>query len=156
MHIYNLSFYTGFVPEQIKIARVVTIYEHRDASQFNNYRPVSVLNVFLKVYEKLFYNRLLKYLNKHKILYELQFGIREKHSTKLALICLIEKIISAIERNAFTIAVLLDLSKAFDMVDHQILLKKLEHYGIRGVPLKWLSSFLSDRQRFKLSKHWSD
>ena len=77
MHICNLSFYTGIVPEQIKIARVVPIYKHGDPYQFNNYRPVSVLNVFSKVYERLFYNRLLKYLNKHKILYELQFGLRE-------------------------------------------------------------------------------
>ena len=148
MHICNLSFYTGIVPEQIKIARVVPIYKHGDPSQFNNYRPVSVLNVFSKVYERLFYNRLLKYLNKHKILYELQFGFREKHSTELALICLIGKIISAIERNEFTIAVFLDLSKAFYLVDHQILLKKLEHYDIRGVPLKWLSSYLSGRQQY--------
>ena len=71
MHICNLSFYTGIVPKQIKIARVVPIYKHGDPSQFNNYRPVSVLNVFSKVYESLLYNRLLKYLNKHKILYEL-------------------------------------------------------------------------------------
>ena len=77
-----------------------------------------------------------------------ELNIWEKHSTELALICLIEKIISAIERNEFTVAVFLDLSKAFDMVDHQILLKKLEHYGIRGVPLKWLSSYLSGRQQY--------
>ena len=74
MHICNLSFYTGIVHEQIKIARVLLIYEHGDPSQLNNYRPVSVLNVFSKVYERSFYNRLLKYLNKHKILYELGFG----------------------------------------------------------------------------------
>ena len=135
MHICNLSFYTGIVPEQIKIARVVPIYKHGDTSQFNNYRPVSILNVFSKVYERLFYNRLLKYLNKDKILHELQFGFREKNIQPN--LHLFEKIISAIERNEFTIAVFLDLSKAFDMVDHQILLKKLEHYGIRGVPLKW-------------------
>ena len=78
MHICNLSFHTGIVPEQIKIARVVPIYKHGDPSQFNNYRPISVLNVFSKVNERLFYNCLLKYLNRHKILYELQFGFRGK------------------------------------------------------------------------------
>ena len=114
---------------------------------------MSVLNVFSKVYERLFHNPLLKYLNKHKILYELHFVFREEHSTELALICLIEKIISAIERNEFTIAVFLDLSKAFDMVDHQILLKKSERYGIRAVPLKWLSSYISGRQQYVNSQN---
>ena len=114
---------------------------------------MSVLNVFSKVYERLFHNRLLKYLNKHKILYELHFVFREEHSTELALICLIEKIISAIERNELTIAVFLDLSKAFDMVDHQILLKKSERYGTRAVPLKWLSSYISGRQQYVNSQN---
>ena len=142
MHVCNLSFYTDIVPEQIKIARVVPIYKHGDLSQFCNYRSVSVLNVLSKYMRDYFITGVLKYLNKHKILYELQFGFREKHSTELVLICLIEKIISAIQRNEFTIAVFLDLSKALDMVDHQISLKKLEHYAIKGVPLKWLSSYL--------------
>ena len=109
---------------------------------------MSVLNVFSKVYERSFYNRLLKYLNRQNILYELQFGFRDNIQPNLALICLIEKIISAIERNEFTISVFLDLSTAFDVVDHQILLKKLDHCGIRGVPLKWLSSYLSGRQQY--------
>ena len=136
MHACNLSFYTGIVPEQIKIGRVVPIYKHGDPSQFHNYRPVSVLNVFSKVYERLFYNRLLKYLNKRKILYELQFGFREKHSTELALICLIEKMISAIERNEFTTAVFLDLSRAFVMVDHQIFIEEIKALWYKGCTTK--------------------
>ena len=124
MHIFNLSFYAGIVPGHIKIVRVVPIHKHGDPSQLNNYRPVSVLNVFLKVYERLFYNRLLKYLNKHKISCESQFWFREKHSTELALLCLIEKLISVIEKNEFTIAVFLDISKALDILDHQISLTK--------------------------------
>ena len=83
MHICNLSFHTGIVPEQMKIARVVPIYKHGEPSQFNNYRPVSVLNVFSKVCEILFYNRLLKYLNKHYILHELQFGFQENIQSNL-------------------------------------------------------------------------
>ena len=86
MHICSLSFYTGIVPELIKIVRVVPTYRYGDPSQFNNYRSVSVLDMFSKAYERLFYNRLLKCLNKHKILYELQLGFREKYSTELALI----------------------------------------------------------------------
>ena len=90
----------------------------------------------------------MKYLNKHKILYEFQFGFREKHSNELALICLIEKIISAIERNEFIIAVFVDLSKPFDIRRSSDILKKLEHYGIRDVPLNWFSIHLSGRQQY--------
>ena len=120
MHICNLSFCTGIVSEWIKIARVVPIYKHGDPSQFNNYRPVSVLDVFSKVYERLFYNRLMKYLNKHQIrvLYELKFGFLKKKTFNrtCTYICLIEKIISAIERNEFTVAAFLDLAKSiYDM-----------------------------------------
>ena len=104
--------------------------------------------VFSKILERLMYNRLLYFINKHKLLYDLQFGFRNKHSTCLALIFLIDKISEALENGNFVLGVFLDFSKAFDCVNHDILIRKLEHYGIRGIALDWMRSYISDRKQF--------
>ena len=93
------------------------------------------------------YDRILKFINKHNLLYRYQFGFRQDHSTFMALIILIDKITAALDNGDFTIAVLIDFRKAFDTIDHKILLDKLYHYGIRGVAHDWINSYLSDRQQ---------
>ena len=111
----------------------------------NNYRPVSVLPVFSKIYEKVVYKRLYDYIVLHNILYDNRFGVREKYSSYMALITLIDHLSEALERGEAVIGLFLDFSKAFDTVDHEILLVKLHHYGIRGVMLDWFRDYLSNR-----------
>ena len=122
----------------MKLARVVPLYKSGDKSLLSNYRPVSVLPVFWKYLEKAVYNRLIRYLDKHEILYNNQHGFRKKHSTSLALLYLHDKITSAIDERKHAVGIFLDLSKAFDTVNQRILLDKLEHYGIRGLALEWI------------------
>ena len=95
-----------------------------------------------KLIEKLVHKRLYKFLEKHKLLYEHQYGFQKKHSTNHALIDITEKIRSALDQNIFACGIFIDLQKAFDTVNHDILLHKLDHYGIRGLPSKWFQSFL--------------
>ena len=110
---------------------------------FVNYRPVSILPIFSKIFERVIYKRLLSYINKFHILNDNQFGFRKDYSTSLALLQLYDKISSAIDQNKFTIGIFLDLSKAFDNVNHYILFEKLQHYGIRGKALDWFKSYFN-------------
>ena len=93
------------------------------------------------------YKRVLKYLDKHNMFFQSQYGFRKKHSTNLATIELMTKILQAIDNNEYTIGVFLDLAKAFDTVNHDILLTKLEHYGIRGIALEWFKNYLTNRKQ---------
>ena len=93
------------------------------------------------------YKRVIKYLDKNNILFQSQYGFRKKHSTNLATIELMTKILQAIENGEYTVGVFLDLAKAFDTVNHEILLRKLEHYGIRGIVLEWFTNYLTNRKQ---------
>ena len=134
-HIINLSITHGIVPNEMKIARVIPLFKAGDKTLFTNYRPISILPSFSKFLERVIYSRMLNYLNKNSILSKNQYGFRKNHSTSLALLDLYDKISLAIDRKEFAVGVFLDLSKAFDTLDHNILFEKLAHYGIRGVAL---------------------
>ena len=146
-HIINLSFDKGYVPYELKIANVVPIFKKGDATLISNYRPISVLPVFSKIFEKLVYSRLTKYIDKHNILTNYQFGFKKGYSTYMALTILIDKITSAMDKGEHIIGLFLDFAKAFDTVNHDILLCKLNHYGIRGTVLQWFQSYLSSRKQ---------
>ena len=146
--VINLSMASGIVPNELKIARVIPLFKSGDQDLFTNYRPVSVLPIFSKFLEKVIYVRLYNYLVKYSILFDNQYGFRKNHSTSLALIHLYEKLSSAMDNKEYTLGVFIDLSKAFDTVNHDMLLAKLEHHGVRGNSLKWFESYLSDRKQF--------
>jgi len=147
-YVFNLSLSQGVFPSELKIAKVIPLYKGDSKFIVSNYRPVSVLPVFSKILEKLMYTRLFSFINKNNLLYKLQFGFRPEHSTCLALISLIDKITDALEKGDFVLGLFLDFSKAFDCINHEILYLKLEHYGIRGMALKWFRSYLSNREQF--------
>ena len=147
-HVFNLSLSTGVFPSALKIAKVIPIFKKDDPHSFSNYRPISLLPCFSKILERLIYNRLDNFLSLHNILHPNQYGFRKHHSTDLALLDIYDKISSALSNHLHTIGIFLDLSKAFDTIDHSILLTKLHHYGIRGTPLALLSDYLHNRQQF--------
>ena len=146
--IFNMSFENGTFPSLMKIAKVVPIFKKGDKQMVSNYRPVSLLPLFSKLLEKLFSVRLLDYIKKNDILYRGQYGFREKCSTQDAITDLVENITRAIDNNEFTIGIFIDLSKAFDTIDHQLLLRKLKYYGVRGIVNKWIKCYLSNRFQF--------
>jgi len=148
VHILNLSIRQGFFPNSMKIAKVVPLYKSGDAIKLSNYRPVSILPLFSKILERLMYNRLMSFIDKHKLLYKYQFGFRKNHSANMALILLVDKIASAIEKGEVVLGIFLDFQKAFDTVNHNILLQKLNKYGIRRTAHLWLKDYLNQRQQY--------
>ena len=136
-HIINLSFSNGSFPNELKIAKIIPIFKSGDKKHFSNYRPISVLSSISKIFERLAYNRLIKFITKHDILYTNQYGFRQNHSTYMAALSLIDRISTGLDNKLTTAAIFIDLSKAFDTIDHSILMEKLFAYGIRGTTYKW-------------------
>ena len=113
-----------------------------------NYRPISLLTSISKLFEKVVFEQLSDYFSSNKYLHEGQYGFREKHSTELATVELMDRIISALNDKRLPISIFMDLSKAFDTLDHAILLEKLRYYGISGTSLDWFRSYLSNRKQY--------
>ena len=130
------------MPHQLKAARVVPIFKDGDKTSFNNYRPISLISSFGKFIEKVVSHQVLSFLNTHNLLYDNQFGFRKGHSTTHPLIKLTEyarAAISGAEGN-YSAAIFIDLKKAFDTVPFDLLLKKLNFYGVRGTANLWFKS----------------
>ena len=146
--ICNKSLEQGIFPDAMKTAKVVPIFKSGDKSRYNNYRPISLLPQFSKLLEKLFTTRLDSFLNKNDVLYQSQYGFQRNLSTSSAVMELIEEITNNIEQKKKTGGIFIDLKKAFDTVNHEILIRKAEHYGLRGKVNDWLKSYLSNRRQY--------
>ena len=149
-HLFNLSFKTGYIPLSYKCAKIIPVYKSGDKDKFTNYRPISILPAFSKLLEKMAALQMFKYINKFNILYEHQYGFRPKHDTNQPLLHFLDRIYKGLNKptSEFTLAIFLDLKKAFDTCDHQILLRKMENYGFRGISNFWFKNYLSDRSQY--------
>ena len=147
LDICNLSFATGYFPDPFKIAKIKPIFKKGKKDNIENYRPISLLPVFSKILEKMMYNRLVPvpFLQKHNILSTSQFGFRKDMSINNAIFSFTNNILNAKDSKEHVLGLFIDLKKAFDVVDHDILIEKLEGYGIRGVANNWFKSYLKNR-----------
>ena len=135
--IFNLPFSIGIVPSSLKIAKVITVFKKGSRSHLNNYRSISPLSGINKLLGKLMCKRIFSYIDKKSILCGKQFGFRTKHSTNHAILSIVDNIQRAIEEKEFSCGMFFDFSKAFGTVNHEILVRKLENYGIRGITNDW-------------------
>ena len=145
---FNHLMNVGCFPTVLKIGKISPIYKKDDEELLQNYRPVSTLPIFGKIFEKIIYSRLYGFLTSQGILHDRQFGFRKGHSTSHALNYSIHHITEALKRGCHVLGIFIDLSKAFDTIDHNILLHKLQNYGIRGEAHNLLKSYLSDRKQY--------
>ena len=149
-HLINLSFKTGYIPKQFKLAKVVPIFKSGERDDFNNYRPISLLSSFSKLFEKIVAMQVLHFLNHRDLFYIHQYGFRKGHSTSHPVYHFLDKIYCSLDKETpeYTLGIFIDLKKAFDTVDHEILLKKLEFYGFRNVANTWFRNYLTGRTQY--------
>ena len=143
----NRSFELGQFPDKLKTAKVIPIHKAESKMITSNYRPISLLPIISKIFEKIMHARIMSFVNKENILYKKQFGFQSGKSTEHAVMDIHSKVVDALANQEKPCCVFLDFAKAFDTVNHSILINKLNYYGIRGNSLNWLQSYLKDRQQ---------
>ena len=147
-HIFSISLQKGIFPDSLKIAKLLPTFKKGAHDIMGNYRPISILPAFSKILEKIMYNRLYNHLKNNNILFKKQFGFQKGLSTNHAILTLINRLQSNFEEGKFTLGVFIDLSKAFDTVNHEILIQKLKHYNVDGPALDLLRNYLSNRKQY--------
>ena len=145
---YNDSILFGVYPSVLKKSRIIPIFKNGDNASKFNYRPISILSFLAKIFEKLMYSRLFNFINEQNIICRHQFGFRSGLCTSDAIVEYLDHVYDAINNNKKCVTIFLDFSRAFDTVNIDVLLGKLDHYGIRGMAKQWFSSYLVDRPRY--------
>ena len=155
--IVNLSVTSGSYPPKLKKAKVIPGFKTEDETGANNYTPISLLSIFDRIFQKIMYKRMMHFINVKNILFSAQCGFIEGFSTEHTIVNIVTVIQSNVDKRSFTCGIFIDLKKAFDTVNHQILLNTLNLYGFRGIINNWFESFLCNRsQTLEINKQLSD
>jgi exonuclease III len=153
----NNSFVAGIFPSCLKCACITPVFKAGDPTNITNYRPISVLPLFSKIFEKCMVERLINFAESFSLVSAKQFGFQRELSTSDAVIEMLEYIYSSLNDKEHCLSVFVDLRKAFDTVNHEILLQKMYRYGVRGLALDWFTDYLRDRsQRVRIGESVSD
>lgn len=147
-HIVNLCLSQGIFPSELKISTVYPIYKKGPKTELGNYRPVSILSNVSKIFEKIIYTRIMNFVETKNVITERQNGFRRNRGTTRAMYQLVNEITKCLNNGQNTAAVFMDLSKAFDCVEHNILMEKIGHYGLRGMSSELVRSYLTDRKQY--------
>jgi hypothetical protein len=148
VHIYNISLQTGIFPDMMKIAKIRPLFKKGDRQDMQNYKRISILTSFNKILEKLMFKKLLSFLKKHNVLTDAQHVFMDNKSTKTASQTFLESVQEALDRQLHVVGLYLDLSKVYAVINHNILLDKLDSYGIRGSSNFWFKSYLACRTQY--------
>ena len=151
----NLSFKNGVFPNALKLASAISVFKKGDYLQCNNYRSISLTSNISKKTKKLVHQRLYLFLKQNNILYNNQYGFRNKHCTNLSLVDITEKLRKVLDSKHYARGVNISLHQAFDTVNHSILLNKLSYYGVRGQTNKWFENFIPKRYQYTSIKECS-
>ena len=148
-NLFNVCISTGVYPDSLKVAEVIPVFKKGNPNQTTNYRPISLLSQFNKIFESLLHSRIYSYLIRYNLLSDQQFGFKKNSSTTLAISKIHNDLLQNIDEGLYSCSLFLDLSKAFDAVNHVILINKLEcMYGFRGKPLELMKNYFANRYQF--------
>jgi hypothetical protein len=150
LHIFNKSLSCGIFPDLLKIARIIPVFKNGNCGDPKNYRPISVLPSFSKILEQIIYKRLISFFTKRNVLHASQHGFRPHHNTITAIF---DAITSTLNEKLLSIALFIDVSKAFDSVDHRLLFTKLHSYGVRGVALYLIKNYFDNQFQFTVTNN---
>ena len=146
--IINKCILNGTVPDEMKVSKIKPLFKKGDVTLLNNYRPISLLPCVSKIFERVLFNQLYEYFDRNDLLTQHQYGFRKNHSTEFAAMELIDRVANLLELGKITFNLYIDLSKAFDVLNHEILLSKLEFYGLNELTIKLIKNYLSNRSQF--------